>query len=75
MAYFCPHRKRHERVFQSCATHGHVAWPCVPCIEIKIKSVCSTRFHTRACDLAVLHKSVYPTGLARPSTWLAHGLV
>ncbi|KHG19861.1 hypothetical protein F383_24708 [Gossypium arboreum] len=34
-----------------------------------MKSVCSTRPHTRACDLAVLHKSVYPTGLARPSTW------
>ncbi|KHG07580.1 Threonine--tRNA ligase [Gossypium arboreum] len=34
-----------------------------------MKSICSTRFHTRACDLAVLHKSIYPIGLARPSTW------
>ncbi|KHG12938.1 hypothetical protein F383_05793 [Gossypium arboreum] len=40
-----------------------------PGIEIKMKSVYSTRSHTRACDLAVLHKSVYLIGLARPSTW------
>ncbi|KHG00878.1 hypothetical protein F383_22302 [Gossypium arboreum] len=33
-----------------------------------MKSVCSTWPSTRACDLAVLHKSVYLTGLARPCT-------
>ncbi|KHG05674.1 hypothetical protein F383_31274 [Gossypium arboreum] len=44
--------------------HGHVS----PGVEIKMKSVCSTRSYTWACDLGVLHKSVYPVGLARPST-------
>ncbi|KHG03344.1 hypothetical protein F383_28091 [Gossypium arboreum] len=44
--------------------HGRVS----PGVEIKTKSVCSTRPHTRACDLSVWHKSIYPTGLARPST-------
>ncbi|KHG22430.1 hypothetical protein F383_26653 [Gossypium arboreum] len=33
-----------------------------PGVEIKIKLVCSTRPHTWACDLAVWHKSIYPTG-------------
>ncbi|KHG22927.1 Glutathione S-transferase theta-1 [Gossypium arboreum] len=44
--------------------HGRVS----PGVEIKIKSVCSTRPHTRACNLALWHKSIYPIGLARPST-------
>ncbi|KHG22915.1 Sulfhydryl oxidase 2 -like protein [Gossypium arboreum] len=44
--------------------HGCVS----PGVVIETKSVCSTRSHTRACDLAVLHKSVYPTVVARPST-------
>ncbi|KHG30276.1 hypothetical protein F383_11710 [Gossypium arboreum] len=44
--------------------HGRVS----PSVEIELQSVCSTRSHTRACDLAVLHKLVYPTSLARPST-------
>ncbi|KHG04386.1 Hydroxylamine reductase [Gossypium arboreum] len=37
--------------------------------------VSSTRPSTRVCDLAVWHKSVYPIGLARPSTWLGTGRV
>ncbi|KHG18221.1 hypothetical protein F383_22005 [Gossypium arboreum] len=45
--------------------HGRVS----PGVVIKMKSVCSTRSHTRACDLVVLHKSVYPIVLARPSAW------
>ncbi|KHG28333.1 hypothetical protein F383_35339 [Gossypium arboreum] len=39
-----------------------------PGVEIKMKSVYFTRPSTRACDLAMLHKLVYPTGLPRPST-------
>ncbi|KHG22612.1 Rhamnogalacturonan exolyase yesX [Gossypium arboreum] len=39
-----------------------------PGVEIKIKSLYSTQPHTRACDLAVWHKSVYPIGLAWPNT-------
>ncbi|KHG19087.1 hypothetical protein F383_24117 [Gossypium arboreum] len=39
-----------------------------PGIEFENKSVCSTRPHTRACDLAVWHKSVYPTELEWPTT-------
>ncbi|KHG19998.1 hypothetical protein F383_24834 [Gossypium arboreum] len=31
-------------------------------VEFENKSVCSTRPHTRACNLAVWHKSVYATG-------------
>ncbi|KHG05377.1 hypothetical protein F383_30341 [Gossypium arboreum] len=37
-------------------------------INLEIKSVCSIQLRTRTCDLAMWHKSVYPTGLARPST-------
>ncbi|KHG01389.1 hypothetical protein F383_22326 [Gossypium arboreum] len=38
---------------------------CVsPSVEIKTKLVCSTWPHTRAYDLSVWHKSIYPTGLA-----------
>ncbi|KHG21875.1 hypothetical protein F383_27593 [Gossypium arboreum] len=37
-------------------------------VEIETKLVCSTLPHTRACDLAMWYKSVYPTGLARPRT-------
>ncbi|KHG29824.1 hypothetical protein F383_13188 [Gossypium arboreum] len=48
--------------------HNHVSLG----VEIEMKLVCSTRSHTRACKLAVLHKSVYPSGLAwasiRPNT-------
>ncbi|KHG17830.1 hypothetical protein F383_21741 [Gossypium arboreum] len=33
--------------------------------EIELKSVCSTWSHTRACDLAVLHKLVYPSVFTR----------
>ncbi|KHG03956.1 hypothetical protein F383_28295 [Gossypium arboreum] len=39
-----------------------------PDVDIKIKSVCSTRSHTRACDLLVFHKSISPIVLAWPST-------
>ncbi|KHG21820.1 Dihydroxy-acid dehydratase 2 [Gossypium arboreum] len=42
---------------------------CPPDVKIEMKSVFSPQSHTRACDLAVLHKSVYPIGLARPGTW------
>ncbi|KAA3466730.1 Threonine--tRNA ligase [Gossypium australe] len=45
--------------------HDHVS----PDVEIEVKSVCSTWSHTQACDLTVLHKSIYPTGLTRPSIW------
>ncbi|KHG27423.1 polyprotein [Gossypium arboreum] len=51
------------------------------CCKIKCSKL-STWLSTRACDLAVLHKSVYPTGLAPPSigacvatskgTWARH---
>ncbi|KHG18999.1 hypothetical protein F383_26279 [Gossypium arboreum] len=43
--------------------YGHVSLS----FKIKMKSICSTWSHGRACDLAVLHKSIYPTGLAWPS--------
>ncbi|KHG08169.1 Protein stu1 [Gossypium arboreum] len=39
-----------------------------PGVKFETKSVRFTWPHTRACDLAVWHKSVYPIGLARPST-------
>ncbi|KHG00331.1 hypothetical protein F383_18965 [Gossypium arboreum] len=35
---------------------------------MELKSVCFTWPHTRACDLAMLQKSVYPTVLAQPDT-------
>ncbi|KHG24915.1 hypothetical protein F383_31002 [Gossypium arboreum] len=47
-------------------THGQVHSHVFPSFDFEINSVCSTRPHTRACDLAVWHKSVYPIGLARP---------
>ncbi|KHG22537.1 hypothetical protein F383_29110 [Gossypium arboreum] len=54
----------------SCVRHMVMLHSCVSSgVVIKMKSVCSTRSHTRACDLAVLHKLVYPTGFAQPSTW------
>ncbi|KHG14675.1 hypothetical protein F383_20382 [Gossypium arboreum] len=56
-----------------------------PGVDLETKLVCSTWPHTWVCDLAVWHKSVYPTGLARPSTlpstrpcvalFRAHGIV
>ncbi|KHF99975.1 hypothetical protein F383_17880 [Gossypium arboreum] len=49
-------------------TYGYVTRRVSPSVEININSVCSTWPHTRACDLAVWHQSVYPTSLALPST-------
>ncbi|KHG20618.1 hypothetical protein F383_25108 [Gossypium arboreum] len=53
-----------SRVQHTVKLHGSGS----PRVDFKLKSVCSTRSHTRACDMAMLHKSVYPTALARPST-------
>ncbi|KHF99214.1 hypothetical protein F383_19660 [Gossypium arboreum] len=44
---------------QPCVTHGQGHGCVSSSVDFEIKSVCSTRPHTRACDLVVWHKSVY----------------
>ncbi|KHF97709.1 MutS [Gossypium arboreum] len=52
------------RVRHTVMLHSRVC----PGVDIKMKLVCPTRSHTRACDLAVLHKSVYPPVFTRSGT-------
>ncbi|KHF97672.1 NADH-quinone oxidoreductase subunit D [Gossypium arboreum] len=64
IADFCPH----GRVSYSCMTHGHVARSSVPWCGNEIEVNMLHTPHTQECDLAVLHKSVYPTILPQSDT-------
>ncbi|KHG21015.1 hypothetical protein F383_28283 [Gossypium arboreum] len=46
IAYFCPHGQGHGRVSQPYVTHGQVIGQVSPGVEIKMKSVYTTRSHT-----------------------------
>ncbi|KAH1114281.1 hypothetical protein J1N35_007659, partial [Gossypium stocksii] len=43
MAYFRPHRQRHEHVSQSCVTPSQATRPCVPCSFQRVASQAVTR--------------------------------